>query len=111
MAAFDVSVFLKGLTTRALGRRVEYRPRVASTMDVGAQLLSEGAPHGTLVLAEEQVVPQARKQGRTWSSTPRGNLYVSLLLRTTHLCWYALTRYTLARSPIALSLHACALRR
>lgn len=88
--SFNVDAFVKSLTTRALGRRVEYRTRVASTMDVGAQLLSEGAPHGTLVLAEEQAAPQARKQGRTWSSTPRGNLYVSLLLRTTHLCWYGL---------------------
>ncbi|ELR12898.1 biotin/lipoate A/B protein ligase family protein [Acanthamoeba castellanii str. Neff] len=75
--SFNVDAFVKSLTTRALGRRVEYRTRVASTMDVGAQLLSEGAPHGTLVLAEEQAAPQARKQGRTWSSTPRGNLYAS----------------------------------
>jgi BirA family biotin operon repressor/biotin-[acetyl-CoA-carboxylase] ligase len=67
---------------------MEYRAKVSSTMDVGAQLLAEGAPHGTLVLAEEQAVPQARKQGRTWSSTPRGNLYLSLLIRTGHLCWY-----------------------
>lgn len=81
--------FKRLLRTRGLGRgRVEYLPRVATTMEVGARLLAEGAPHGSLVLAEEQVAPQARKPGRTWSSSPRGNLYVSLLLRTSVFCWY-----------------------
>jgi biotin-[acetyl-CoA-carboxylase] ligase BirA-like protein len=87
---FDVERFKQGLRTRELGQQVEYHAQASSTMDISARLLSQGAPHGTLVLAERQTAPQARKQGRTWSSMPRGNLYFSVLLRTTELCWYGL---------------------
>ena len=34
--------------------RIHYFPTITSTMTEAARLASEGAPHGTLVIAEEQ---------------------------------------------------------
>ena len=45
-------------------------PRVTSTLDVVHELAAEGAPDGTVVLADEQVVGRGRG-GRRWHS-PRG---------------------------------------
>jgi BirA family biotin operon repressor/biotin-[acetyl-CoA-carboxylase] ligase len=52
---------------------------VGSTMDEARRLAEEGAPDGTAVWAREQTAGRGR-QGRGWTS-PRGNLYVTLLLR------------------------------
>jgi BirA family biotin operon repressor/biotin-[acetyl-CoA-carboxylase] ligase len=43
-------------------------------------LAMAGAPHGTLVTAEEQSAGRGR-QGRAWSAPPGGSLLMSLLLR------------------------------
>jgi BirA family biotin operon repressor/biotin-[acetyl-CoA-carboxylase] ligase len=68
------------LTTAILGRRVTYLSTTASTMDDARQAALEGAPEGTLVLAEEQTSGTGRFQ-RTWVSPPGVNLYLSLVLR------------------------------
>ncbi len=52
---------------------------VGSTNDEGKRLAREGAEDGTLVWAREQTGGRGRG-GRAWSS-PRGNLYLSLVLR------------------------------
>ena len=52
---------------------------VGSTNDEAKRLAQEGAPEGTLVWAREQTAGRGR-QGREWTS-PRGNLYLSLVLR------------------------------
>jgi BirA family transcriptional regulator, biotin operon repressor / biotin---[acetyl-CoA-carboxylase] ligase len=52
---------------------------VGSTSDEAKRLAREGAPEGTLVWALEQTAGRGRR-GRVWSS-PRGNLYLSLILR------------------------------
>lgn len=52
---------------------------VDSTMDEARRRAEEGAEDGTLVWAKEQVKGRGR-QGRGWAS-PRGNLYLSLVLR------------------------------
>jgi BirA family transcriptional regulator, biotin operon repressor / biotin---[acetyl-CoA-carboxylase] ligase len=55
-------------------------PVCGSTNDLAAQLAREGAPHGTIVVAQEQTAGRGR-QGRSWHS-PRGDsLYLSLVLR------------------------------
>lgn len=61
--------------------RVHHRPRVASTNDVAAMLADQGAPHGTVVVAEEQTAGRGR-HGNRWSSPPGAGLYLSVLLRT-----------------------------
>lgn len=54
--------------------------RTDSTNDRARDLALAGAPHGTLVTAEEQTAGRGR-QGRRWSAAPRSSLLMSLLLR------------------------------
>jgi len=53
--------------------------RVGSTSDELRTLARNGAAHGTVVCADEQLAGRGR-QGRPWFSAP-GNLYLSVLLR------------------------------
>jgi BirA family transcriptional regulator, biotin operon repressor / biotin---[acetyl-CoA-carboxylase] ligase len=52
----------------------------ASTMEEIEERASQGAPEGTVVVAEEQTAGRGRR-GRTWVSAPRAGLWWSLLLR------------------------------
>ena len=61
--------------------RVHHCPRVGSTNDVAAELAAAGAPHGTVVVADEQTAGRGR-HGNRWFSPPGSGLYVSVLLRT-----------------------------
>ena len=61
--------------------RVHHRLRVDSTNDVAAELAGRGAPHGTVVVADEQTAGRGR-HGNRWSSPPGAGLYLSVLLRT-----------------------------
>ena len=61
--------------------RVHHHPRVGSTNDVAAALAGGGAPHGTVVVADEQTAGRGR-HGNHWFSPPGTGLYVSVLLRT-----------------------------
>lgn len=53
---------------------------VDSTMAIAQKLASDGAPHGTWVLAEQQMAGRGRR-GRAWQSALRGGVYMTLLLR------------------------------
>jgi BirA family biotin operon repressor/biotin-[acetyl-CoA-carboxylase] ligase len=55
------------------------RDTVGSTSDEAKALAAAGAPHGTLVWAQEQTAGRGRLD-RQWQS-PRGNLYTSCILR------------------------------
>ncbi|MSP01215.1 MAG: biotin--[acetyl-CoA-carboxylase] ligase [Acetobacteraceae bacterium] len=59
--------------------QVQHHERIGSTSDEIKRLAAEGAPHGTVVHADEQATGRGRF-GRTWFSPP-GNLYLSVLLR------------------------------
>src|SRR5579875_2901209 len=59
--------------------RVHHRV-IDSTNARARELAARGAPHGTLVTAEEQTAGRGR-QGRTWSAPPGRALLCSLLLR------------------------------
>jgi len=50
-----------------------------STNDVAKQMASDGAVHGTVVMAQRQTAGRGR-QGNQWDS-PEGNLFVSYILR------------------------------
>lgn len=67
------------LETDALGREVRCCVEVGSTNDVLLQAGREGAPHGTVALAEYQGVGRGRA-GRRWHSPPNSGLWVSVLL-------------------------------
>jgi BirA family biotin operon repressor/biotin-[acetyl-CoA-carboxylase] ligase len=61
------------------GYRLLYYDSIGSTNDRAKDLARKGAEEGTLVWALEQTAGRGRR-GRVWSS-PRGNLYLSLILR------------------------------
>lgn len=74
-----------GYAPEALARelglpRVVAERRVASTMDLAHALAAEGAPAGTLVLAEEQTSGRGRG-GRSWSSRPRTGIWLTAIER------------------------------
>ena len=59
---------------------IHYFPTIGSTMTEAARLASSGAPHGTVVLAEEQTAGIGRL-GRSWISSRDVGIYSSILLR------------------------------
>ena len=59
---------------------VSHHDRIGSTNDEARRLANDGAPHGTVVHADEQTSGRGRL-AHTWFSPP-GNLYLSILLRT-----------------------------
>jgi BirA family biotin operon repressor/biotin-[acetyl-CoA-carboxylase] ligase len=62
------------------GAVLEVHETLSSTNDRARVLLDEGAPDGTLVVADAQDSGRGRS-GRPWFSPPRRNLYASLVLR------------------------------
>jgi BirA family biotin operon repressor/biotin-[acetyl-CoA-carboxylase] ligase len=63
-----------------IGRKMIHFFRTESTNDAALKLASEGSPHGTVVLAEEQTAGRGRF-GRTWYSERSSGIYCSILLR------------------------------
>jgi BirA family biotin operon repressor/biotin-[acetyl-CoA-carboxylase] ligase len=70
------------LGTTTFGRTLHIFPQTPSTNDNAKALALQGAPEGTVVLAEEQLRGRGR-QGRSFASPPGVGLYLSLLLRPT----------------------------
>ena len=68
------------LKTRWLAHSYHYLKTVGSTNDHALLLAAEGAPHGTLVVAEEQTSGRGRLR-REWISYPNLGIYLSILLR------------------------------
>jgi BirA family transcriptional regulator, biotin operon repressor / biotin---[acetyl-CoA-carboxylase] ligase len=60
--------------------RVVLSPRVTSTMDEAHRLGAEGAPGGTLIIADEQTAGRGRG-GKSWSSAHSLGLWMTLLER------------------------------
>lgn len=54
--------------------------RVGSTMDIAREMAEDGAPAGTLVMAEEQTAGRGRG-GRPWFSAPGWSLHLSMIMR------------------------------
>ncbi|MGA2285631.1 MAG: biotin--[acetyl-CoA-carboxylase] ligase [Dehalococcoidia bacterium] len=76
---FSLAAFQSLLETDALGRFALHQRSVASTMDVAREEAESDAPHGLIVLADEQTAGRGRR-GRSWVSPP-GGLYVTIVLR------------------------------
>jgi BirA family biotin operon repressor/biotin-[acetyl-CoA-carboxylase] ligase len=96
---FDIPRFQSLLQTRAIGRHLEYRESVDTTMVLARDLAADGASHGTLVLAEEQTAGRGRR-GRGFHSPAGENLYFTLVLR--------LDRPEVRALPLAVPLAVCA---
>jgi BirA family biotin operon repressor/biotin-[acetyl-CoA-carboxylase] ligase len=71
---------LPRLKTRRLGHDYHYLASTASTNAVLSKLAAQGAPEGTVVVAEEQGAGRGRL-ARGWYSPPGVGLYCSILLR------------------------------
>lgn len=72
------------LTTKTFGRQYEYTLQVESTNSKARTLAMEGAPQGTVVVAEEQVAGKGRVN-RGWYSPYGKGLWFSLILRPSFL--------------------------
>jgi BirA family biotin operon repressor/biotin-[acetyl-CoA-carboxylase] ligase len=69
----------QGLGTKTIGKEILHYAEIASTNTLAMDLAQKGAVDGTVIIAETQTIGKGRL-GRTWTS-PRGNLYVSIILR------------------------------
>jgi BirA family biotin operon repressor/biotin-[acetyl-CoA-carboxylase] ligase len=68
------------LTCLRFGQKIHYHTVATSTNVLAKSLAGEGAPEGTVVVADSQSGGRGR-MGRTWISPPDVNLYCSLILR------------------------------
>lgn len=68
------------MDTRWAGKNIVYYDATDSTNLRIKQLGDEGAPHGTLAVADRQTAGRGRR-GRAWESPAGGSIYMSLLLR------------------------------
>jgi BirA family biotin operon repressor/biotin-[acetyl-CoA-carboxylase] ligase len=70
----------RGLNTEFVGQQAVCLDSVGSTNDVAKRLAQEGAPEGTLVVAEEQTTGRGR-HGRRWFAPRGSSLLLSLVFR------------------------------
>jgi BirA family biotin operon repressor/biotin-[acetyl-CoA-carboxylase] ligase len=71
---------IRGLKTELIGRSIVYYSSIGSTNEVLKELAAQGAPEGTLVIADEQTEGKGRL-GRKWVAPPGTSLLMSLLFR------------------------------
>jgi len=77
---FDRSRLEAGLPIRGLGKPLYLFSTIDSTNARALELGQTGAPHGTLVIADEQTAGRGRA-GRRWLTPSRSAIALSLLLR------------------------------
>ncbi|MCJ7616385.1 MAG: biotin--[acetyl-CoA-carboxylase] ligase [Desulfobacterales bacterium] len=71
----------QGLCTKVFGKKnIIFLNETDSTNTRAKELAAQGAPEGTLVIAEKQTEGRGRR-GRSWFSPPGGGIYFSLILR------------------------------
>src|SRR5690242_3461179 len=71
---------IDAITAQRPQNQIHYFPVIGSTMTEAARLAVSGAPHGSIVIAEEQTAGIGRF-GRHWLSEPEAGIYCSILLR------------------------------
>ncbi|MCK4607154.1 MAG: biotin--[acetyl-CoA-carboxylase] ligase [candidate division Zixibacteria bacterium] len=69
-----------GLKTKMFARTVFAYRSVKSTNDLAERAAADGAPQGTVIVAEEQTQGRGRF-GRVWRSPPGSGVYMSIILR------------------------------
>ena len=80
MTDISTDAVRRALTTDRLGRALTVLRVCGSTNDLALDLLAAGAPHGALVVADEQTRGRGRR-GSSWHSPPGTSIYASLVLR------------------------------
>lgn len=76
----SASEIISGLTTKIMGREVHCYEELGSTNDQGRMLAEQGAPDGTLVIAEMQNAGKGR-MGRKFFAPPGSGIWMSLILK------------------------------
>lgn len=76
----DPHILRRALRDSLFGENVVFHETLDSTNRLARDLARQGAPEGTLVIAEEQTLGRGRR-GRTWLSPGRENLLFSLVVR------------------------------
>lgn len=74
------AVLRRRLEGTPFGKRMHHFFAIGSTNDVAMEMGHAGAPHGTVVLAEQQTAGRGRV-GRSWHSEKSNGIYMSVLLR------------------------------
>lgn len=77
---YDRAALEKALQGRRLGYPLSFYPETDSTNERIRILAQEGAPEGTLALAERQTAGRGRR-GRAWQAESGDGIWMSLLLR------------------------------
>jgi BirA family biotin operon repressor/biotin-[acetyl-CoA-carboxylase] ligase len=95
---FDINGFRACLRTDSFGRNLLFDATVGSTMDVARRAAEQGAPEGTVALADEQTAGRGRL-GRSWVAPPAVNLLPTLLLRPSD----AVLRQIAMIAPLAIT--------
>lgn len=70
----------KSLAGKLIGHPLYYYAKIGSTNDEAFRLARQGAPEGTVLVAESQSAGKGRMQ-RPWHSPPGANIYTSIILR------------------------------
>lgn len=76
----DLDLVRAQLHTTQIGRELHYFAQTTSTMDDARRLAEAGAPHGAVVVADEQTAGRGTK-GRIWVSPPAQSIHTTLIVR------------------------------
>ncbi|WP_010650623.1 biotin--[acetyl-CoA-carboxylase] ligase [Oceanobacillus massiliensis] len=69
-----------GLDTKWIAKTIIHKEKTGSTQTLAHQAALENAPHGTIVIADEQTEGRGR-MNRTWHSNKGKGIWLSILLR------------------------------
>ena len=68
------------MNTKHLGRNIEYYKTCESTQIIASDKARTGAPHGTVIISEEQTAGKGRLD-RSWDSTANKGIWMSVIIR------------------------------
>ncbi|MBR3993055.1 MAG: biotin--[Anaerotignum sp.] len=80
MNEYNKAAIDAALKTRKMGHPLYFYPETDTTNDRIRELALEGAPEGTLAVAEMQTAARGRR-GRAWQAPAESGIWMSLLLR------------------------------
>lgn len=77
---YDKLMLEAAMKTKKMGHPLYFYPETDTTNDRIRELALEGAPEGTLAVAEQQTAARGRR-GRAWQAPAESGIWMSLLLR------------------------------
>ncbi|WP_458407060.1 biotin--[acetyl-CoA-carboxylase] ligase [Anaerotignum sp.] len=77
---YDKQALENAIKTKKMGHPLYFYPETDTTNDRIRELALEGAPEGTLAVAEQQTAGRGRR-GRIWQAPAESGIWMSLLLR------------------------------